>query len=193
VVVTDPKRISLRDRAKQFVSEALSRGSLEASEVYQRTLDEFLAGCTKTYADQLEHADVLRFHDQLRKRGMSDRTVHNRHMALRSFLLSVGFAADQVKTIAGKKSPRYEKKLPEIYEPADLKKFFSYIKSSEYDSLFDILLQSGLREGEAMHLEWGDLSNGYRTIQVRSKSSMATGSKTTRSVSYWSPLTSAGD
>jgi integrase len=170
VVITDPKRIALRDRAKQFVSEALSRGSLEASEVYERTLTEFLDGCPKVYADQLEHSDILKFHDQLRHRGMSDRTVHNRHMALRSFLLSLKLTPDQVKEIAGKKSPRYEKTLPEIYEPAELKKFFASLVE-EYDKLlFDTLLQAGLREGEVMHLEWPDFTDDYRTVKVRSKS-----------------------
>ena len=71
--------------------------------------------------------------------------------------------------MAGKKAPSYDKTLPEIYEPAELKQFFVSL-SSEFDQLlFDTLLQSGLREGEAMHLEWPDFTDDYRTIKVRSK------------------------
>jgi len=105
----------------------------------------------------------------MRKRGMSDRTVHNRHMALRSFLLTLGFTTDRVKEIAGRRAPKFEKTLPEIYEPAQLKKFFDSL-DDDYDvMLFDTLLTSGLREAEAGHLEWTDISFTHKTLQVKSK------------------------
>ena len=47
-VVLDPERVALRDAAPKFVQAARDRGSLEAAEIYDRTLDEFLAGCTKS-------------------------------------------------------------------------------------------------------------------------------------------------
>jgi integrase len=168
-VVLDPKRIALRDEAKKFALAAFDRGSKEASEIYERTLEEFLSGCNKTYADELIHDDILKFHGQMRKRGLSDRTIHNRHMALRSFILTLGFTVEQVKSIAGRIAPKFEKTLPEIYEPGELKTFFASL-TTDYDKLlFDLLLTTGLREREAMHLEWGDLSYAHKTLQVKSK------------------------
>jgi integrase len=168
-VVTDTKRVVLKTEAIRFAQAALARGSNEAAEMYQRTLDDFLTGCSKVYADELTHADVLKFHAQMRGRGLADRTVHNRHMYLRSFLLTLGFSAEQVKTIAGKKAPKYEKTMPEIYEPADLKAFFASLKTDYDKLLFDLLLTTGLREREAMDLEWVDISYTRKTLQVRSK------------------------
>ena len=168
-VVTDDKRVTLKTEATKFARAALARGSNEAAEMYQRTLDDFLAGCSKTYADQLTHDDVLKFHAHMRKRGLADRTVHNRHMYLRSFLLHLGLAKDQVERVAGKKAPKYEKTMPKIYEPEDLKPFFESL-DTEYDKLlFDLLLTTGLREREAMHLEWIDISYARKILQVRSK------------------------
>lgn len=170
-VVVDEKRALLKTEAPKFSQAALARGSNEAAEMYQRTLADFLSGCSKTYADQLTHDDVLKFHAQMRKhtRSLSDRTVHNRHMHLRSFLIYLGFSKDKVETIAGKKAPKYEKRMPKIYEPEDLKPFFDSLES-EYDKLlFDLLLTTGLREAEAMHLEWIDISYARKTLQVRSK------------------------
>jgi integrase len=168
-VVLDPKRIALRDEAKKFSLAAFDRGSKEASEIYERTLEEFLAGCNKTYADELTHDDVLNFHGQMRKRGLSDRTIHNRHMALRSFILTLGFTVEQVKAIAGRRAPKFEKTMPEIYEPHELKAFFASL-DDEYDQLlFDTLLTTGLREREATHLEWTDISFTRKTLQVKSK------------------------
>ena len=86
---------------------------------------------------------------------MSARTVHNRHMSLRAFLLSLGLDA---KTVPGK-APRYDKTLPEIFEPGGSCYLFRSL-SAEYDRLlFGMLLKTGLREREVMHLEWTDISS----------------------------------
>jgi integrase len=168
-VVADPKRVMLTDAATNFVTAALNRKSTEAAEIYQRTLDEFLAGCKKLYADELTHEDVLKFHGQMRGRGLADRTVHNRHKSLRSFLLSLGFRDDALNKLAGDKPPKFEKTLPDIYDPEDLTPFFKSL-TTDYDQLlFRLLLMTGLREGEAMHLEWSDLSFTRRILSVRSK------------------------
>jgi integrase len=164
-VVQDSTRTALRDSYPRFVQAARDRGSSEAAEAYERALEEFLAGCTKTYADELTREDVTRFHVQMKARGLSARTVSNRHFNLRAFLISLGL---DVKAIAGK-PPRYDETLPEIYESEELAAFFSSLKS-EYDQiLFKMLLTTGLREREAMHLQWSDISVSRRTLQVRSK------------------------
>jgi integrase len=168
-VVVDETRVVLKTAATKFSQAALARGSTEAAELYQRTLDDFLVGCSKKYADQMTHDDVLRFHGQMRKAGLSDRTVHNRHMHLRSFMIYLGFTKEQVEKIAGKKAPKFEKTMPKIYEPEDLKPFFNSL-DTEYDKLlFDLLLTTGLREREAMHLEWTDISYARKILHVRSK------------------------
>jgi integrase len=168
-VVLDPVRIPLRDAHHGFVKAAEDKGSKEAAEIYERTLTEFLAGCSKTYADELTHEDVLKFHGQMRKRGLADRTIFNRHMNLRAFLISLGFREETLKKLAGERAPRFEKTLPDIYEPDELTAFFKALES-EYDRLlFDLLLETGLREREAMHLEFVDISWAHRLLQVRSK------------------------
>jgi integrase len=168
-VVLDPMRIPLRDSHGRFVQAAVDRGAKEAAELYDRTLTEFLNGCTKTYADQLTNDDIVKFHGQMKGRGLSERTVFNRHMNLRAFLISLGFRGDELKKIAGDKPPRYEKTMPEIYEPEDLTAFFKAL-TSDYDKLlFKLLLMTGLREREAMHLEWSDISWSHRLLYVRSK------------------------
>lgn len=165
-VVDDAKRKRLSAQSKLFVQAALDRGSVEAAEVYGRSIEEFVAGCQKVYADEVDRDDIVRFHGQLRKRGLSDRTISNRHGHVRGFLLSLG--VQDIKAVAGK-APRFDKTMPEIFEPDELKAFFDSL-SDPYDVLlFDLLLTTGLREREAMHLEWGDISSARRTLQVRSK------------------------
>jgi integrase len=78
------------------------------------------------------------------------------------------FDRDRIKDVAGPK-PRYEKTLPEIYEPDQLKAFFAAL-TTDYDALlFDVLLQTGLREREAAHLEWKDVHWSRAVLKVESK------------------------
>jgi integrase len=164
-VVLDPERVALREAALRFIQAAKDRKAYEAAETYQLTLDDFLRGCDKVYADELTRDDVTKFHGQMRKRGLADRTVHNRHNNLKSFLIHLEL---DVKKIAGK-APKFEKTMPEIFEPEDLAAFFAALITDYFKLLFTLLLQTGLREREAMHLEWTDISYARRTLQVRSK------------------------
>ncbi|MBB6144741.1 integrase [Silvibacterium bohemicum] len=167
-VIEEEKRISLQSALKQFKEAAEARGSLEASEVYGRTIGDFITVTGKQYADQITSADVTQFQAAMRKRKLSDRTVSNRHGHLRSFLRFLKLDADAVKEIAGSK-PRFEKTLPEVFEPDELSTFFGSL-DEEYDQLlFDVLLTCGLREQEVMHLEWTDLNKVRGTLKVQSK------------------------
>jgi integrase len=167
-VVEDQKRVSLTEARERFVEAALARGSEESAEVYGRSIEEFIAASGKSYADEINPGEMTKFLAAMRKRGLSDRTISNRHGHAKSFLKFLKIDPDTVKEIAGTK-PRYEKTLPEISEPAELKKFFASL-TEDYDRLlFDVLLTCGLREQEAMHLEYGDLNRSQRTLKVQSK------------------------
>jgi integrase len=164
-VVLDPQRVSLRKAVDTYIKEVRSRKALVAAAAYEFTLNEFLDGCSKTYADELAPEDITKFHGQMQRRGLTDRTVHNRHQHIRSFLLYLELDA---KKIAGK-APRITKTMPEIYEPEDLVAFFASLTTLFDKLLFTLLLQSGLREQEAVYLEWIDISYDRKTLQVRSK------------------------
>lgn len=169
-VVSNPDRESIRDARNRFVDSAIARGSKEAAEVYGRSLDEFLETCTKAYTDQIDHSDVVAFHKAMRRRECSDRTVFNRHMHLRSFLIFLGLSGPKLDEVAGKKAPRFEKQLVDIYEKGDLEAFFEKAVETPYHEVFyDLLLETGLREREAMHLEWVDLKFDRNVLKVESK------------------------
>jgi len=165
----NPERASISATIKRFVDAASARGAHEAAEVYQRSMDEFMETCKKTFVDELSHDDVVAFHKAMQSKKRSDRTIHNRHMHLRAFLLFAGIRGDDLKVVAGKK-PRYEKQLVDIFEPAELDAFFGQAVKSDFDRLlFDVLLETGLREREAAHLEWADIKSERGVLKVESK------------------------
>jgi integrase len=163
-VVTDPKRLSIKAAREGYKEAALARGALEVAEVVDRVIGEFILTCPKLYVDQIVREDVTKFQASMRKHGLADRTIANRHGNLRSFILFAGGDADAVCGPA----PRYEEQTVEIFESEDLKPFFA-AEMEEYDRLlFGVLLAAGLREREAMHLEWRSINWNARTLRVQS-------------------------
>ncbi|XWK70876.1 site-specific integrase [Tunturiibacter gelidiferens] len=65
-------------------------------------------------------------------------------------------------------APRYEEQSVEIFEDSDLKPLFASL-TTEYDRLlFGVFLACGLREQEAMHLEWRSINWTAKTLRVQS-------------------------
>ena len=67
------------------------------------------------------------------------------------------------------KPPKFDKTLPEIYTDQQLTALFEAIKSPRESLLFRVLLQTGVREQEAMSLEWPDIDPDRKVLNLRSK------------------------
>jgi integrase len=165
VLVEEPSRISLRRQLERFLDVVRDRGSKEAAVAYKLALDEFLKVVGKTYADELDEDDVRRFLRTLRSRGLTDRTVYNRHSSVKAFLRFCGLDVHMLAPTA----PKFEKPLPEVYTAEQITTFFASL-ADDYDKLvFSLLLKCGLREQEAMYLCWSDVNFSTRTLLVRAK------------------------
>jgi len=68
-----------------------------------------------------------------------------------------------------KSSPKFEKKLPEVYTEDEIKRFFDSLEDLYDKVVFELLLKTGLREQEAMYLEWADIVFGAGTLTIHSK------------------------
>jgi integrase len=163
-VAEEDEQVTLDAMRKRYVEAAEARGAMEAAEVVNRAVGELIHTAKAKYVHQLKREDMTRYHAALRKRGLADRTVANRHTNVRSFVLFAGLDADEVCGPA----PRYEEEAVEIFEADELRPFFDSL-TKEYDQLlFDTLLTLGLREQEAMHLDWINLNTKAKTVRVRS-------------------------
>lgn len=164
-LVEEPGRAILSKQLQRFITAAKDRGATVAADAYQRCSEEFLLVTGKVYVDQIVADDLTDYHKALRKRGMSDRTVHNHHMNVTSFLRFCGL---DIKKLAPR-APRYDKTMPEIYEDEELAVFFASLETLEDRVFFELLLQTGPREQEAMYLEWPDIKVTARTLHLHSK------------------------
>ncbi len=165
-IVEEPGRKLLSKAYKDFLSAAVDRGSLEAAEVYELAGDEFLKVIAdKTYADEITPDDIVKYHKALAKRKLAARTIANRHKNVVAFLLYLKL---DTKTLAPK-TPRFEKTTPEIYKFEEMRVFFNSLREDKHQLMFDIYLQTGVREQEAMHLEWSDIDTSTKTLKLRAK------------------------
>jgi|CZKF01.1.fsa_nt_gi hypothetical protein len=77
-LVEEPGRLPLAKQLRRFLGATLDRGSTVAADVYRLGCEEFLRVIGKTFVDQVTAEDILIF----RKRGIADRTIHNRLMSV---------------------------------------------------------------------------------------------------------------
>lgn len=157
------RRVSLQRALREFLEATEDRGSAEAKEVYGRDVRKFLEVTGRVYQDELVPADILKYQRWMRDEEYADRTIFNRVSNVRAFLL---YLKIDVKAWAPPK-PKYEETLPEIYRAEEMAKFFAAVKDERLSLTCDILLQCGLREQEAMYLEWPEVDLKYRVIRVK--------------------------
>jgi integrase len=166
-IIEKPGRVLLQTAVENFIQRTRDRQSFVAAEAYRVALADFLRLGRIVYADEVTEAVILAFHKGLRHQGNSQRTVHNKHTAVKGFLRSIGV---DVKAM-GIKSPKYSKAMPGIYSDTELRQFFAGLEDGYHRAVFNTLLRTGLRMQEAMHLVWSDLDFEGKRVRVTSKPS----------------------
>lgn len=171
VKVLDPEqepengRVLLRKRADAYIDRQTARGKLASLQTFTAAFDEFLSIARVEYADQLTEDVVLKWQAALRKRGNSPRTVHNKHLSIFAFLRWTGI--DTKKIIA--RAPEFTEKTVEVYRPEELKRFFDSLTDRYHRIVFQVLLKTGVRMQEGMHLTWDQFDFVRGTLKVRER------------------------
>lgn len=164
-IVETNGRKNLRAELDKFVNAAMARGSKRAAELYRQAGDDFLSIIKKTYADEITDDEVNKHLTVLRQRKQAERTIFNRHQCIVAFLKYMKL---DTKVLAPTK-PKFDKKLPEVYTPDELKQFFASVKDEKLSLTFELLLKTGMREREAVFLFWSNVDLDAGTIKIVSK------------------------
>ncbi len=160
-------RKTIKKEAARWARAAEDRGAMEAAEVGRRALREFQEANPRLfYVDEINADSLVTFWNWLKKHGRSDRTIYNAHERITGFLKFAGIDYKKWNL----RAPRYERKLPIIYSPEQIKLLLGACKSAYHKMLINILLKTGLRDQELQHLCWPDISFGEsRSMGGRSK------------------------
>ena len=188
-----------------FEDFILSREAMLCSpqtiDFYRRMLKPFLATANGT---QPTNRMVREFLSTVAQRGVSSATVHAHARAVRAF---VRFAHEEgwIEEPVTVRMPRLEQKRMEVLSREDVKQVLSVCGTRDR-ALVLTLIDSGLRRGEALALDWEDVDLRTGMIHVRrGKGGKARvtyiGAKTKRALLPWGggqrssaifPLTASG-
>jgi integrase len=167
--VTDPEgktgRVRISEAVEEYLSEVKESRKPKTHSAYKTALDHFVASCSKTYMDEIDRKDLLRYAAVLRNdKKLSARTVHNNFVNLMSFLKANG-----IRGLVGKKDwPKYVEPEPEAYEQDELEKFFAAC-DEEQRAYFKFFLMTGMREQEVIYTFWDNINLKQGVVTVTAK------------------------
>lgn len=158
-------RIALTLSAERFAERQAARGKERSVEVFWPAADDFLTAVGVHYADELTEQHILRWYASLREAGNSDRTIYNKHCTVMGWLKWAG--VDTRKLAA--KAPTYTQAIPKAYKRDELSTFFASLENPYHRIVFSVLLKTGLRMQEAMHMRWTDIDWGRKLLTVAAR------------------------
>jgi integrase/recombinase XerD len=158
-------RRTIADAAADFLEDTQLTKKVKTLAAYSVALRYFQESCRKTYVDEVDRRDLLKFCAFLRdKKEQAPRSVANKFENVMSFL-----KRNKVRDLIGKNDwPKFVEAEPEIYDRADLDKLFAACDDEER-LWYEFFLMTGMREQEVQHTYWSDINLQRRTVSVSHK------------------------
>ena len=156
--------VLLIDAIRDFLEEKRLQRKKKTHADYDAVLRYFQQSCSKRYLSDVNRKDLLAFNVYCREElELSPRTVFNKFARVVAFL-----RANKIKVHEIGDAPQFVEQEPEIYEKAELEKFFDACSSQER-LWFEFFLMTGMREQEVMHTYWRDIKFDAQTVRVTHK------------------------
>jgi len=163
--IEDDSRLRIRSAVDDFLEDVQLTRHRKTWRGYCVSLSYFQESCDKSFLEEVERKDLLRFASFLRdKKKLSPRTVHNKFADVLTFLQAQGMP----KLIGKNDHPRFIEQEVNIYEDDELSKL-DIVCSPYHSTLYDFFLMSGFREQEAMHALWSNVRFNSNIIEMRWK------------------------
>ncbi len=178
-VLRDKDMGGLVEPSKVMLNEYLDQW-LEASvkpRVRPRTFDSYLEslrlyirpGLGQRRLSEVTPLDIQTIYSGLTERGLSARTVRYAHSLLRQALeQAVQWQMLQQNPAQRVDLPRQRREEMRALSPQEARQFLEAVAGTRYGALFEVLLTTGLRPGEALGLKWTDVDleeAGRLTVQ----------------------------
>jgi integrase len=161
-VVPTPVGRPLRATVEDYLTETQTHKKTTTYNAYRKALQYFLESCKKATVEEITREDMLAFRTHLKRKGHSDRTIHNQFGHVMIFLVWCGVTIDLKK----QDRPVYTDEEVEIYTRAELDKFSAACSPME-KLWFTFFLETGMRDQEVQHAEWSWVDFERNIIAVR--------------------------
>ncbi len=157
-------RIPLEFAIENFLSDVKTQRSAQSAKHWAWLLSRFRENCEKTYLDEIERSDIIRFMSFFRDRGSAPRTVYNNIQSTLTFFRRNGID----KLLVAADMPRYVEKKVAAYNEVELKKLFAAC-DDEQRIAYQFFLYSGAREREVACSTWRDIDFRSKTFTITAK------------------------
>jgi integrase len=162
------RRIKIVDAVSTYFANLEAQGKDPKSiRTYKIAVDGFVASCSKMFVDEIEKQDVFNYLGWLRKQPQRKRKHSNRE---RTYFNKVSHVAIFLKAF-GKSNllksteyPTYDEKPVKAHTDAELNLLYAAADDKER-FLLDFFLGIAVRDGEAAHAEYTDLTGNVLEIK----------------------------
>jgi integrase len=118
--------------------------------------------------DQLTPRRIETWVSELRSSGLSASTIRSTYTVLRAVLDTAvrdRLTAENPAIVI--RRPRVEHHEAEYLSPIQVRALLAAAESTRYGALFALMVNTGLRRGEALALHWGDVDAEQKALRVR--------------------------
>ena len=162
-----------RQLAREFLLEWIDKGkpgiSQRTRESYRWMLLQYVLPKIGDWRlDQLGPFEIQELYNGMTERGLSPRTVRYTHSILKSALSQAvrwrmlpGNPADLVEL------PKMVRKEMRALSPQEATDFLDAIRGDRWAPLWELLLVTGLRPGEALGLKWSDVDWDQKRVRIQ--------------------------
>ncbi|MDP3062119.1 MAG: tyrosine-type recombinase/integrase, partial [Chloroflexota bacterium] len=125
---------------------------------YGRLLGRFARVCPEL---PQEAEGVALFLNSLQGQGLSDETVHGYWRALRALYRDLELRTGAPNPLQRMRAPRCRRRVMRTFQPQELFQVLARPLTVRNRTLLALLLDSGVRAGEVVGLEWSDVSEEF--------------------------------
>lgn len=168
--LAQPSRTTLNEYLENWL------GSVAKTRVRERTHRDYV-WLLKKYIrptlgerrlDQLKALELQKLYGDLSAQGLSPRTVRYAHTVLRNALeqaVKWGMIARNPADLV--QLPRKQQREMSAFSPEEARRFLTSAQEDPWFAVFNLLLDTGLRPGEALALKWSDVNLVEKRLSVR--------------------------
>jgi integrase/recombinase XerD len=159
------KRTLLVTAIAEYRRKIEVRRSYRSARSYEQHLEAFAATYTKKTVEEIRREDVAVYIEAMRREGKSPKTIANRLITLRRFLVLYG---GDPSVIVKEDAPKVGRKLVKVFTRDTLKRILA-ASSFEERLVWETFIASGFREREVSTLCWEDVNIEDCTLQIHAK------------------------
>lgn len=169
-IAVEPSRLTVADLFERWL-ESFKGTNPKARTVveYERIIRcRIIPSIGHVPVQQLRPLQVDAFYAQLREAGASNDAIHRVHKRLRqAFDYAVRKRLIALNPLAAVDPPTVRSRVAVILTPSQLRHFLRVADGDGYSPLWLLLVQTGLRRGEALGLRWQDIDWERKRLHVR--------------------------